>query len=123
MPTPESPYDLEERTESFALCTRWYLSDPIWKQRHDVAVQALLRSSAAVAGNCEEALETSKSGLRKRMRLVICRANIRESAMWLRHLLATRNDLSEDVIDCLQSLIEESAELSRRCTAAIRRCR
>lgn len=122
MPTPESPYDLEERTESFALCTRWYLSDPQWKQRNDFAVKALLRTSGAVAANCEEALELRKPGPRKRMRLIICRKDVRESAMWLRYLLATR-ELNEDAIDCLQSLIEESTELSRRCTAAIRRCR
>ena len=122
MPTPESPYDLEERTESFALCTRWYLSDPKWKKRDDFAVKALLRSSGAVAAHCEDALELAKAGPRKRRRLIACRMKVNESAQWLRYLLATR-ELNEEVIDCLQSLIDESAELARRCTAAIHSCR
>ena len=109
-------YDLEERTEEFALHSRKYcnlllkanaLKDDCWQ---------LVRSSGSVAANYIEANESlSKKDFYYRIK--ICRKEAKESRLWLRLL----QDVAGDGNKTGEKLIQEATELMKIFGAIVRR--
>lgn len=101
-------YDLEQRTEAFALLIRDFVKRVPKTLANIEDIKQLVRASGSAGANYIEANEAlSKKDFRMRIR--ICRKEAKESSYWLR-LLDVRGDSSLDAerID----LIRESTELT-----------
>ncbi|PKN65112.1 MAG: four helix bundle protein [Deltaproteobacteria bacterium HGW-Deltaproteobacteria-15] len=101
-------YDLEQRTEAFALRIRDFVKRVPKTLANIEDIKQLVRASGSAGANYIEANEAlSKKDFRMRIR--ICRKEAKESSYWLR-LLDVRGDSSLDAerID----LIRESTELT-----------
>lgn len=102
-------YDLDERTEKFAISVRSFLKT-IMKSRSNIEDgKQLIRSSASVAANY---IEASEALSRKDFlyRIKISRKEAKESALFLRLLDTYQNEIHE--ID-RESLIREAIELQK----------
>ena len=119
MSANEKRYDLEGRTYDFALRTRELLKSLSWSPISWSDVQQLLRSSGSVAANFVEAAEAlSNEDFLYRVRL--CKKESKESGLWLR-LLRDSNNLPREVLEDLQRLESETAELVLIFAAIIRK--
>ncbi len=100
-------YDLEERTERFAINVRLFVKS----LHHGVSnledIKQLVRSSGSVGANY---IEANNSLGRKDflMRIKICRKEAKESRYWLR-LLDVPKDV--DSLKFREALVQESTEL------------
>lgn len=113
------PFDLEERTYEFALQVRQVLKQRAWHRVSWTDVTQLLRSSGSVAANYVESQEAvSSEDFIHRVR--ICRKETRESALWMR-LLVDTNDLNRTETDWIDTLLKETAELTRIFTSIIKK--
>ena len=85
-------YDLEDRTERFAINCRIFTKKLPRTLENQEDIRQLVRSSGSQASNYIEANESlSKKDFIHRMR--ICRKEAKESRLWLR-LVDTKNDQS-----------------------------
>lgn len=102
---PRSKYDLEERTQLFALKCRNFINRiPRTITNIEYGTQ-LARSSASPGANYIEANESlSKKDFI--MRIKICRKEAKESAYWLRLIESKVGDKNEQ-----QVLIDEATQL------------
>jgi len=102
-------YNLEERTEKFAINTRKFikaLPKNLWNYEDS---KQLVRSSGSVAANYIEANE----GVSKKdyyYRVMICRKEVKESLLWLRIIDVQDNF---DLINLQNDLLREADELMR----------
>jgi four helix bundle protein len=79
-------YNLEERTEVFSLSTRDFFRSISHDFINIEYIKQLIRSSGSVAANYIEANEKLGSNDLK-MRIRICKKELKESKLWLKHLL------------------------------------
>jgi four helix bundle protein len=88
-------YDLEERTFQFAKEVAFFVKTLPKNSSNQVYSGQVVRSSGSVGANYIEANEAlgKKDFL---MRIRICRKEAKESAYWLRLIVETNNDLSDE---------------------------
>ncbi len=106
-PAPLKKYDLEERTESFALSVRAFLRKVPLTLANAEDMKQLLRSSGSVAANYIEANDSlgTKDFM---MHVKICRKEAKESALWLRLIDTGGNPMLEKERNIL---VQEAKEL------------
>ncbi|MES2982726.1 MAG: four helix bundle protein [Verrucomicrobiota bacterium] len=113
------PYDLEQRTYTFALDIRMFLRNTKWDPVSWPDIKQVLRSSGSIAANYIEAIEAiSDSDALYRLRL--SKKEARETGLWLR-LISDSNPIDESVHVSLDSLISETNELVKIFASIIRK--
>jgi len=115
----DKPYDLEERTYTFALEVRQLLRNVTWNPTSWTDVKQLLRSSGSVAANYIESIEAI-SNPDSIYRLQITKKEARESGLWLR-LLNDCNPLGKEDHEALQDLLSETNELVKIFASILRK--
>lgn len=114
---PSRPYDLEDRTFTFARSVRQFVKTLSRTLANIEDARQLINSSGSVGANYIEANEalTKKDFL---MRVKICRKEAKESRYWLR-LLSTEG--RADVEAARDRLVTEASELTNIFGAIIRK--
>lgn len=107
MEQPKPKYDLLERTASFSLAVR----DFCLQLKRDIInleyIKQIVRSAGSVAANYIEANENLGPNDFK-YRIKICRKEVKETRLWLNHLLTYEKTELEPI---RLGLIKESIEL------------
>jgi len=114
----KKPYDLEERSYTFALEVRLFLRNTKWDPVSWSDIKQVLGSSGSVAANYLEALE-SLSPDDYLYRIRICKKEARESGLWLR-LISDSNPIDESIHRSLDDLVGETSELVKIFSSIIR---
>ncbi len=112
-------YDLEDRTQNFAIRVRVFLKKLLKTRSNEEDSKQLIRSSASVAANYIEASEalSSKDFI---YRVKVCRKEAKESILFLRLLDTNENKLHNSERN---HLIQEATELMRIFGAIITKTR
>ena len=109
-----SQYDLEDRTEQFAMDCRKLVRAINKDIANKEDCKQLTRSSGSVAANYIEANEAlSKKDFT--FRIKICRKEVKESRLWLKLLKSDQNEINE----LIHSLVNEATELLKIFSAII----
>jgi four helix bundle protein len=109
------PYDLEERTEQFAKCSRAFVKKLPLTIAHLEDSKQLVRASGSVGANYTEANES----IGKRdflMKIKTCRREAKEGRYWLRVL-----DVDDQLDAERESLVREATELMNIFGAIVRK--
>jgi four helix bundle protein len=102
----EKHYDLEERTERFAVAVLSTCKKITNNIENRELISQVVRSASSVGANYIEANEAlGKKDFAYKIR--ICRKEAKETRYWLRLIVAVNHDLEKSVKD----LIQESTEL------------
>ena len=102
-----SNFDLEERTEKFAINVRRFLKTVDSNFYNDIDCKQVVRSSGSIGANFIEASErTGPKDLKYRLR--IAKKEVKETAYWLR-IIKSNNHLQGEI----DELIDEAEQLKR----------
>ncbi len=109
-------YDLEVRTEQFAVTCRAFIRNLDRDLVNNEDCKQLTRSSGSVAANCLEANEAFSKKDRA-FRFKVCRKEARESRLWLTVIYATKSELTAEK----ERLIDEATQLVKIFSTIIKR--
>jgi four helix bundle protein len=116
--TTEKPYNLDERTYSFALDVRQFLRNTKWDPVSWPDIKQVLRSSGSIAANYLEALEAiSPDDYLYRIR--ISKKEARETGLWLK-LISDSNPIDHTIHESMNDLILETEELVKIFSSIVR---
>jgi four helix bundle protein len=116
--TTEKPYNLDERTYSFALEVRQFLRNTKWDPVSWPDIKQVLRSSGSIAANYIEALEAiSPDDYLYRIR--ISKKEARETGLWLK-LICDSNPIDHTIHESINDLILETEELVKIFSSIVR---
>lgn len=116
--TTEKPYNLDERTYSFALDVRQFLRNTKWDSVSWPDIKQVLRSSGSIAANYIEALEAiSPDDYLYRIR--ISKKEARETGLWLK-LISDSNPIDHTIHESMNNLILETEELVKIFSSIVR---
>jgi four helix bundle protein len=116
--TTEKPYNLDERTYSFALDVRQFLRNTKWDPVSWPDIKQVLRSSGSIAANYIEALEAiSPDDYLYRIR--ISKKEARETGLWLK-LISDSNPIDHTIHESMNNLILETEELVKIFSSIVR---
>lgn len=116
--TTEKPYNLDERTYSFALDVRQFLRNTKWVPVSWPDIKQVLRSSGSIAANYIEALEAiSPDDYLYRIR--ISKKEARETGLWLK-LISDSNPIDHTIHESMNNLILETEELVKIFSSIVR---
>ncbi len=115
--TGAKEYDLEQRTEKFAVEVIQLCNKLSKNTINFELISQVVRSSGSVGANYIEANEAlSKKDFINRIK--ICRKEAKESRYWLRLITSTGSEFE----NVLRSLIQESTDLMNIFGAILRKC-
>lgn len=116
--TTEKPYNLDERTYSFALDVRQFLRNTKWDPVSWPDIKQVLRSSGSIAANYIEALEAiSPDDYLYRIR--ISKKEACETGLWLK-LISDSNPIDHTIHESMNNLILETEELVKIFSSIVR---
>lgn len=116
--TTEKPYNLDERTYSFALDVRQFLRNTKWDPVSWPDIKQVLRSSGSIAANYIEALEAISSD-DYLYRIRISKKEARETGLWLK-LISDSNPIDHTIHESMNNLILETEELVKIFSSIVR---